>query len=136
MSWPETVRKEDLRIDYYRGSGKGGQKRNKTSSACRITHIPTGIYAQAEDERYQNRNKKLAFKRLVEKLVPLMKKINKTQEHNISKERIRSYNEPRQQVKDHRTNKDYSYNDILYGNGLEIILEDILKENKKCRKLT
>lgn len=77
MAWPNDVRKSDLRIDTYRGSGAGGQHRNKTDSAVRITHLPTGISAQAEDERDQSRNKKLAFRRLCNKLVPLMKSANK-----------------------------------------------------------
>jgi len=74
MAWPNTVRKDDLRIEFYRGSGPGGQHRNKTSSACRITHKITGISAQCEDERCQHKNKKIAFRRLAAKLVPLMKK--------------------------------------------------------------
>jgi len=51
MAWPNTVRKSDLRIETYRGSGPGGQHKNKTDSAVRITHIHTGISAQAEDMR-------------------------------------------------------------------------------------
>jgi len=59
-----TLTKKDFRIDFYRGSGKGGQHRNKTSSACRITHIATGLSSTSEDERSQHQNKKLAFNRL------------------------------------------------------------------------
>lgn len=55
---------KDFKIDYYRGTGKGGQKRNKTSSACRITHMKTGISASCEDGRSQYQNKMTAFKRL------------------------------------------------------------------------
>jgi len=59
-----TLTKKDFRLDYYRGSGKGGQHRNKTSSACRITHLETGFCATSEDERSQHQNRKLAFNRL------------------------------------------------------------------------
>ena len=57
--------KNDLSVEYYRGSGAGGQKRNKTSSACRITHKASGATGQAQDERSQTQNKKLALQRLV-----------------------------------------------------------------------
>lgn len=73
MAWPDTVRKSDLRIDYYRGSGAGGQHRNKTDSACRITHLPTGLVGQSENSKHQRQNRTLAFRRLCAKLVPLMK---------------------------------------------------------------
>ena len=59
-----TVTIEDCRVDTYRGSGKGGQKRNKTSSAVRVTHGPSGAVGQAEDGRSQLHNKKLAFGRM------------------------------------------------------------------------
>lgn len=61
-----SITAKDFRFDFYRGSGKGGQHRNKTSSACRATHIESGAVGQAEDERSQHQNKKIAFKRCVE----------------------------------------------------------------------
>lgn len=61
-----SVTAKDCRFDYYRGSGKGGQKRNKTSSAVRCTHIASGAVGQAEDTRSQPKNKSLAFKRMAE----------------------------------------------------------------------
>ena len=61
-----SVTAADCRFDYYRGSGKGGQKRNKTSSAVRCVHIASGAMGQAEDSRSQHDNKKLAFKRMAE----------------------------------------------------------------------
>lgn len=60
-----SVTKKDLRVEFYRGSGAGGQKRNKTSNACRITHIESGAVGKAEDERHQAQNKKLAFRRMI-----------------------------------------------------------------------
>jgi len=61
-----SITKKDFRIETYRGSGKGGQKRNKTDSAVRITHIDSGAIGMSEDERSQLQNKKMALKRLVE----------------------------------------------------------------------
>lgn len=61
-----SVTLKDCKIDYYRGSGKGGQKRNKTSSACRVTHISSGAIGECENHRSQEQNKKEAFKRMSE----------------------------------------------------------------------
>lgn len=60
-----SITKKDFRVDYYRASGKGGQKVNKTSSACRITHIPSGAVAQCQSSRIQQENKRVAFERLL-----------------------------------------------------------------------
>lgn len=114
--WPETVRKTDLRIDYYRGSGKGGQNRNKRDTACRITHIPTGIVSTAEDERTQGRNRALAFRRLCARLVPMMRAAVQTT-HDKKTDTIRTYHEKRNEVKDHRVkDKTWRLDDILDGN--------------------
>lgn len=60
-----SITKKDFRVEFYRGSGAGGQHRNKTDSACRITHIASGAVGMSEDERSQYQNKKKAFERLV-----------------------------------------------------------------------
>ena len=62
-----SLTRKDFRIDYFRAGGKGGQKQNKTSSGCRITHIETGISAEARDTRSQEQNRKAAFMRLYHK---------------------------------------------------------------------
>jgi peptide chain release factor 1 len=121
--WPNDVTRKDLRIEYYRGSGPGGQNKNKRDTACRITHIPTGIVATAQDERKQDRNRKLAFRRLSKKLIPLMTpKI----EVEKSTERVRSYNKVRGKVKDHRVpDKTYDFDSVLNGD-LDEIINDVL----------
>ena len=116
---------KDLRIDVYRASGAGGQHVNKTSSAVRITHLPTGIAVQCQQEKSQHRNKDLAMKVLKARLyqVERTKQDEKMQELHDSKEdiawgsQIRSYVlHPYQMVKDHRINLDVgNVNDVLDG---------------------
>ena len=107
------INEDDLRIDTYRSSGAGGQHINKTSSAMRITHIPTGIVVQCQNERSQFQNKDKAMKMLKAKLYLLKKAENAEKVSDIRGEikdinfgnQIRSYvMQPYTLVKDHRTN--------------------------------
>lgn len=109
------VKDEDLRIDTFRSSGPGGQSVNKTSSAVRITHIPTGIVAQCQNEKSQHRNKATALRLIKARLYEVeLKKIeeNRRQDYE-SKEaiawgsQIRTYTlQPYRLVKDHRSNSE------------------------------
>lgn len=127
MSWPQDVRKTDLKISYYRGSGPGGQHRNKRDTACRIKHVPTGISSCAEDCKSQHQNRSKAFRKLAKQLVPLM--IPETKIERSTK-RIRTYHEPRQQVKDDRVeNETWSYNDIVNGSGLNKIIGRLMQSD-------
>lgn len=121
------TRDEDLRIDTYRASGAGGQHVNKTDSAVRITHIPSGIVAQCQNERSQHKNKAMALKILKSKLYEL--ELRQRQEklaelHRGKKDiawgsQIRSYVlQPYRMVKDHRT-------DIQEGNVDAVLDGDI-----------
>lgn len=124
--WPMRVTKKDLRIDRIRGSGAGGQKRNKTSSAVRITHIPTGLVGYSEDERSQRQNQKKAFRRLCDKLIPLMVREEKRERYAAGKERIRTYHQPEQRVTDKRCpGKQWRYDDVVDGGSLGEIIETI-----------
>lgn len=109
------VRDEDLRIDTFRSSGPGGQSVNKTSSAIRITHIPTGIVAQCQSEKSQHRNKTTAMRLLKSRLYEVeLKKIEESRRQDYqAKEtiawgsQIRTYTlQPYRLVKDHRSNSE------------------------------
>jgi len=71
------IKETDLKIEFYRGSGPGGQHRNVTDSAVRIRHLPTGIVAQASENRSQTRNREMAMKRLAEALARRERRIKK-----------------------------------------------------------
>ncbi len=134
------VDEKDLRIDVFRASGAGGQHVNKTSSAVRITHLPSGIVVQCQQEKSQHRNKDLAMKVLKARLYQQeqKKQDEKMQELHDSKEdiawgsQIRSYVlHPYQMVKDHRINLDVgNVNDVLDG-GIDTFIEGVLLAKNK-----
>ncbi len=125
------INPNDLKIDTFRSSGAGGQHINKTSSAIRITHLPTGMVVECQDERSQYKNKDKALKVLKSRLL----RIEQEKQHeNIARarrsqvgtgdrsERIRTYNYPQGRVTDHRIGLTlYKIEDILNGNIDEII---------------
>jgi peptide chain release factor 2 len=126
---------KDLRIDVYRASGAGGQHVNKTSSAVRITHLPTGIVAQCQQEKSQHRNKELAMKVIKSRLYQLekQKQDEKYEELHANKDeiawgsQIRSYvMHPYQMVKDHRINLEVgNVNSVLDGS-IDPFIEGVL----------
>jgi len=106
------IRDEDIRVDTYRSSGAGGQKVNKTDSAIRITHLPTGIVVACQNERSQHQNREVAMKMLKSKLVEIKERENLEKIEDIKGvqkdiawgSQIRSYVfMPYTLVKDHRT---------------------------------
>jgi len=130
------VDENDLRIDTYRASGPGGQHVNKTSSAVRITHVPTGIVAQCQNEKSQHRNKEMAMKVLKAKLYEAEKdKLDqkKQEMHQTQKEiawgsQIRSYVfNPYRMVKDHRTNIDEGNVDKVMDGGIDRFIDAYLR---------
>lgn len=121
-----SIQRKDLKIETMRGTGPGGQHRNKTDSACRITHIPTGISAYA-DERSQKHSKKSAMEELerllLQRRLDEIAKAKKLRRdfaiHNT--ETIRTYNFDRGIVKDHRSRKTASIKDVLGKGRIELM---------------
>jgi len=131
------VEDKDLRIDTYRASGPGGQHVNKTSSAVRITHLPTGIVVQCQNEKSQHRNKDMALKVLKARLYELEK--NKLDEkkhkmHENQKEiawgsQIRSYVfNPYRMVKDHRTNVEVGNLERVMNGDIDMFIDAYLRQ--------
>ena len=130
------IDEKDLRIDTYRSSGAGGQHINKTSSAIRITHIPTGIVVQCQNERSQFQNKDKAMQMLKAKLYLLKQEANAEKLSDIRGEvkeigwgnQIRSYVlQPYTLVKDHRTDVETGNVDAVLDGGLDIFINGYLK---------
>jgi peptide chain release factor 2 len=127
------IEDKDIRIDTYRASGAGGQHVNKTESAIRITHIPSGIVVQCQNDRSQHKNKDSAFKMLKSKLYELeLEKQRASKDSGDKSEigwghQIRSYVlQPYQQVKDSRSNIGYSNVDAILDGDITKIMEDVL----------
>ena len=130
------INEEDLRIDTYRSSGAGGQHINKTSSAIRITHLPTGIVVQCQNERSQFQNKDKAMQMLKAKLYMLRQEENAQKLSGIRGEvkeigwgnQIRSYVfQPYTMVKDHRTNHETGNVDAVMDGALDPFINAYLK---------
>lgn len=123
------VREEDIRVDVYRASGAGGQHVNKTDSAVRMTHIPTGIVVACQDERSQHKNRAKAMKILRAKIYEAQQEAIAREQRDARRaqvgsgdrsERIRTYNFPQNRVTDHRVGV------TLYK--LELIMEGDMEE--------
>ena len=130
-----TIKPEDLRVDVYRSSGKGGQGVNTTDSAVRITHLPTGIVVTCQNERSQLRNKEIAMSILVSKLEKLMedeneKDLDKLKNHtNIDfGSQIRNYTlEPYKLVKDVRSGYETSNSDAVLDGDIINFMKEYLR---------
>jgi len=120
------INTSELRIDTFRASGAGGQHVNKTDSAIRITHLPSGIVVECQDERSQHKNKARAMSLLQSRLLQIEKERQQTEQAETRRnlvgsgdrsERIRTYNFPQGRVTDHRINLTlYKLEEVLQGN--------------------
>jgi peptide chain release factor 1 len=137
------IDEKDLRIDVFRSSGPGGQSVNTTDSAVRITHLPTGLVVQQQDEKSQHKNKAKAMKVLRARLYDQQRQAldderaasRKSQVGSGDRsERIRTYNFPQGRVTDHRINLTlYKIEKVMSGEALDEIIEALLSEDRAAR---
>jgi peptide chain release factor 1 len=137
------IDEKDLRIDVFRSSGPGGQSVNTTDSAVRITHIPTGIVVQQQDEKSQHRNKAKALKVLRARLYDAVRAERdaaraadrKSQVGSGDRsERIRTYNFPQGRVSDHRINLTiYKIGQVMEGTALDEIIDALIAEDQAAK---
>jgi peptide chain release factor 1 len=129
----------DLKVDTYRSSGAGGQHVNKTESAIRITHIPSGVVVECQDERSQHKNRARAMSLLASRLLSAEQEKHHAEQSLTRKlqvgsgdrsERIRTYNYPQGRLTDHRINLTlYKLEDIMQG-GLEHVVQPLISEHQ------
>ena len=132
------ISNNDVRVDTYRASGAGGQHVNKTDSAVRLTHIPTGIVAECQDNRSQHKNRAKAVSLLKAKIYDMEQKKIQVQQAEERKmlvgsgdrsERIRTYNYPQGRITDHRINlTQYNLAEFMEGD-LDTMIDTLVQEN-------
>ncbi|MCW4151584.1 peptide chain release factor 1 [Halomonas sp. 18H] len=128
----------DLRVDTFRASGAGGQHVNTTDSAIRITHLPTGVVVECQEERSQHKNRAKAMALLAARLKQAAQDSQRQQQADARRslvgsgdrsERIRTYNFPQGRLTDHRINLTlYKLNDVVSGEGLDEVIEPLINE--------
>jgi peptide chain release factor 1 len=137
------IEDKDLRVDVFRASGPGGQSVNTTDSAIRITHLPTGLVVQQQDEKSQHKNKAKAMRVLRARLYDFQRAIIDAERAEQRKgqvgsgdrsERIRTYNFPQGRVTDHRINLTlHKLDQVLAGDGLEELVTALIAEDQAAK---
>lgn len=133
------INSADLRVDTYRASGSGGQHVNKTDSAIRLTHLPTGVVVECQDERSQHKNRARAMSVLKSRLYEAELQRQQSEQAQTRKslvgtgdrsDRIRTYNYPQSRVTDHRINLTLYKLDEIMGGGMEQIIDPLIAEHQ------
>ncbi len=136
------IREDDLRIDAFRSSGPGGQSVNKTSSAIRVTHVPTGVVVSCQDEKSQHKNKDKALRILAARLYELESRKKNEERSSTRKamigsgdrsERIRTYNFPQNRITDHRINLSLHSLDRALEGELDDLIEPLMDHDKELK---
>jgi len=121
--------KKDFKLEWFSGTGAGGQHRNKHQNCCRITHIESGMMETGQNHKVRSQNQKEAFKRLAHRVVKAWQD-EQTVVRLKNEEVIRSYNEPDNRVKDHDTGIQIAYSD-LDKNIDNLITERLISKTRK-----
>ena len=139
------VNEADLRVDFFRASGPGGQSVNTTDSAVRITHLPTGIVVSQQDEKSQHKNRAKAMKVLRARLYEAERARADAERAEARRgmvgsgdrsERIRTYNYPQSRVTDHRINLTlYKLDEIVAGDGVDEVVDALITQDRADRLL-
>jgi peptide chain release factor 1 len=136
------IKAEEIRVDIFRSSGPGGQSVNTTDSAVRITHLPTGLIVQCQDEKSQHRNREKAMQVLKSRLLDQMRREEDAKRAGDRKgmigsgdrsERIRTYNYPQNRITDHRINLTLYHLDRIVEGDLDQLIEPLVDHDTEAR---
>ena len=146
MGEPEEVEIEikeaDLRVDFFGAAGPGGQKVNRTSSAVRLTHMPTGLVVSIQDETSQHKNRAKAMRVLRSRIYDHVESQRQEKEQSLRRsqigsgdrsQRIRTYNFPQNRVTDHRIKENFNLEKVVKEGALEKMLEMLRNQDRELR---
>lgn len=136
------IKPEDLRVDTYRASGAGGQHVNKTSSAVRITHVPTGVVVACQEERSQHKNREKAMRLLRSRLFEIQEEERQKKEADARRsqvgtgdrsEKIRTYNFPQDRITDHRIKQNWSNIESVMAGNWDLIFSALQEADRLAK---